>query len=87
MILIAPPYHPVTYASLYSNARVRGLLEQLDTTLADLAKRNGGQYVDSRNPEIVGCTDDEFEDSHHSSRACLKKLVKMIVAESASVEH
>jgi hypothetical protein len=86
IILIAPPYHPVTYASLYSNAHVRGLLEKLDTALAELATRNGGQYVNARNPAIVGCTDDEFEDSHHASTVCLRKVVKAIVAKSTSIQ-
>jgi hypothetical protein len=86
IIIIAPPYHPVTYASLYANAHVRGLLDQLDTALSELVRRNGGQYVNLRNPEIVRCTDDEFEDSHHSSPVCLRKVVKAIVAKSASVQ-
>jgi hypothetical protein len=86
IVLIAPPYHPVTYASLYANAHVRGLLDQLDTALSELAKRNGGQYVNLRNPGVVRCTDDEFEDSHHSSSVCLRKVVKAIVAKSAPVQ-
>lgn len=85
IILVAPPYHPVTYASLYSNAHVRGLLEHLDAALADLARSNGGQYVNTRNPAVAGCTDDEFEDSHHSSTVCLRKVVKAVAAKSASV--
>jgi hypothetical protein len=83
IVLIAPPYHPVTYASLYADDHVRGLLGQVDAALTDLAKRNEGRYVNLRNPMIAGCPDDEFEDSHHSSRACLAKVVKAIESKNA----
>jgi hypothetical protein len=76
--VIAPPYHPVTYASLNEDEHVHGLLDQVDALLADLAARYDGQYVNLRNPAVVGCPADEFEDSHHSSSACLRKVVKAV---------
>jgi hypothetical protein len=76
--LIAPPYHPVTYASLYADDHVHGLLDQIDTLLTETATRYGGRYINLRNPAIAGCPADEFEDSHHSSSACLRKVVKVV---------
>ncbi len=81
--LIAPPYHPVTHASLYADDRVHGLLDQVDALLADLAARYGGRYVNLRNPAIAGCPAEEFEDSHHASSVCLQKVVKAVEQTSA----
>jgi hypothetical protein len=72
--LYAPPYHPIAYAELLAEPRIRAALEQLDLQLQGVAERTGVDVMSLRDPGSIPCGAGEFEDSHHAAPSCVRKV-------------
>jgi hypothetical protein len=69
--IVAPPYHPRTFATL-----PEPLLAELDQTLAEIAERTRSTFFALRDPAVLGCT--EFADSHHALPACARRIAERV---------
>jgi hypothetical protein len=78
VVIVAMPYHPVTYAAMQANARVARNLAETDARLTAVAGDVGAQFLNLRDPTVAGCSAVEFEDSHHSGRDCVAKIATTI---------
>lgn len=78
VFIVAPPYHPVTFQILRANSQTAQVLDFLDQNLRTIAEESKSHYFNLRDPRIVGCSSDEFEDSHHVRDSCATKLLDYI---------
>ena len=83
VIVVAPPYHPITYASLRASPFTARNLDEVDRILSGIAQRSGAVYLNFRNPAELDCVADDFLDSHHTKASCGLKIANHI----ASVAH
>jgi hypothetical protein len=71
---VGMPYHPTTYRALLADPTLSVSIRDLDAKLDELSSE-GATYVNLREAAIAGCTNAEFEDSHHAAPPCVKKVV------------
>jgi hypothetical protein len=79
IVLIAPPFHPLTYERLYSLSTVRARFLEMDDSLSQLAKTDGFEYFNARNPGNF-CPESHFLDSHHSDPTCARAIATRVLA-------
>ena len=77
VILVAPPYNPITYQLLESESRTHTLLSTLDDRLNALVEQHV-MFVNLRDPALAGCEESEFVDSHHARRECAMKVANAL---------
>jgi hypothetical protein len=73
ILIVSPAYHPLTYDILMRNSNVRHNLETLDEFLNGLSGYHI-KYLYLRNPDILGCKEYMFSDSHHAAPSCFEKM-------------
>jgi hypothetical protein len=71
VLLVALPFHPVTYRMLMQHPRIVPNLRALDSALGSFP---GVTYLDLRDPSRVGCRAEEFLDAIHPGLACVGKV-------------
>jgi len=80
VVVVAPPYHPITYAALRANPNTARNLDEVDRILSEMAHRTGAEYVNLRDPSDLGCVAEDFLDSHHTKASCGRKIAERIAA-------
>jgi hypothetical protein len=74
VVAFMPPYHPLTWARLRTDARYAAPLAKVARFLDDLARAKGARFDDLSDPAAVPCTDDEFFDGDHPTEPCLARI-------------
>jgi len=80
VLLVAPTYHPLTYAALRADPVIADLLDTLDAALAQLAEAPGVSWRALRDPEPLGCPATAFFDSHHPDPRCAERVGAALAA-------
>lgn len=74
VMLVMPPYHPITYDLLLKNGVIKANLQKMNGELSKF----GVEFMNLQNPNEIGCSAQDFDDSHHSSEVCLEKIAERI---------
>ncbi len=80
VLLLTPPYHPLSLRALRAIPVVAQRLDALDEQLTAIARATGARLIPLRDPAELACAPSEFSDSHHAAPACLEKEATRIRA-------
>ena len=78
VVLFSPSYHPETYNQLMQNQKTAELIREMHRVLQSHARDTHVDYINMQDPVALGCTDTDFDDSHHAKRSCMVRELKMI---------
>lgn len=73
VILFLAPYHPDYYAGLINNPLYQRITN-VEETMRQFAVDFNLELVGSYNPELFGCSPDEFYDGFHARRTCIDRI-------------
>jgi len=71
-ILIMTPYHPNVWASEESET-TKALIE-MESRVRELGNELSIRVLGSYNPQVIGCSSEEFYDHMHAKDSCLSKI-------------
>ena len=72
VVLLLAPYHPDLFLRMQKE---RPIFLELEQKFRDIAFQQEIQIIGSYDPNIVGCTSDEFYDAMHPKESCMQKVV------------
>jgi hypothetical protein len=84
VVLVTPPYNPLTYEAVQGDPRVALRFAEMDEAIQSLAMRTGAVFLRLRDPANLGCRESEYYDSHHFTPVCARRLAQRIEAAARS---
>lgn len=79
VLLVVPPYHPITYALLHKDTMIKLNLEKMMSGLEEIANQSSIGFINLQNPEVTGCSISSFNDSHHGGEKCVRRVAHFIL--------
>jgi hypothetical protein len=84
LILVAPPYHPVTLAVLKTRPGYQSVIPDYLRILGGIAQAQSIRFCDAVDAARSGCTATEFIDGMHPLPACDRKILELCLGADPS---
>ena len=86
VVLVTPPYNPLTYEAVQHDKQVAQRFAEMDQAVLGLSIRTGAAFLRFRDPASLGCVESEYYDSHHFGPVCARRLAQRIEAAVVSAQ-
>ncbi len=78
VLIVMPPYNPITYDVLKRNTLINENLQKMNEGLEDISKKYDAGFLNLEAAAAANCKADDFEDSHHGNQVCVGQVASVL---------